>query len=138
MDVERCAALHNELFRLGWIGLGNDAAEIGSRCKTWKQYFATEFEEQAIPSVFSDDLIAFLEKARVPEDWNKHNLFYYVRGLVHPSYMMEATDFINEMYSEDERNRYILLYSMNQFGSHPLGLVLVSPVGSPNNVPCPS
>ncbi|KAF2850137.1 hypothetical protein T440DRAFT_468820 [Plenodomus tracheiphilus IPT5] len=119
MDVDKCVTLHNRILQLGWSGSGRTNEEFGQDCKTWFDYFGPDAE--ALRDVLSTDLVAFLERAYVTDD--THSFFYYVGSLHHPSNILAAADFIKEVWSEDDETRYLVLYAMNMFGSHPVGLI---------------
>jgi hypothetical protein len=80
------------------------------------------------PSLDSD-LILFLERARFPNVEN-FSFFYWVNNLAWPEYMFESGELFdthgyraNVEDSEEWAERFVVLYAMNDFGSHRLGLV---------------
>lgn len=88
-------------------------------CTTWFEYFGDEAE--ALRDTLSIDLVAFLESAYVTSA--DHMFFYYVDGLNSPNRLFEAAEVFNVAYSDDDPTRYIALYAMNDFGSHPIRLM---------------
>lgn len=123
LDYERCAALHNELLEIGWVGSGrrleydanDDQAEVLHR-RTWFEYYGEDAER--VRSRLSPSLAAFLERALVIDA--NHSLFYYVSCLAHPDYL-----WLNHQWeAEDtEPDRYMTLYVANDIASKLDGLV---------------
>jgi hypothetical protein len=119
MNVGKCVALHNQIFKYGWLGSGRTIKDFEQECKPWFDLWGDEAE--ALRKTLSPNLVAFLERAFVTNA--DHSFFYYVCGLDYPSGLFEAAECISECYSQDDRTRYIVLYHMNSFGSHNVGLV---------------
>ena len=123
LDYERCAALHNELLEIGWVGSGrrleydanDNQAEVLHR-RTWFEYYGEDAER--VRSRLSPSLAAFLERALVIDA--NHSLFYYVSCLAHPDYL-----WLNHQWeAEDtEPDRYMTLYVANDIASKLDGLV---------------
>ena len=110
MDYERCAALHNHIVELGWVG-GGRYLETLERRTWWEQYGqdADDIRIRLAPS-----LVNFLKRAYVgPENdvWSWH---YYLSGLMDPESFFEAP---NDLDDEYEKDRFIWLY----FYGRPLG-----------------
>lgn len=122
MDYERCAALHNTLLEMSWVGSGkrleSDAADHRTpvlRRESWFERHGAEAEK--IRSRLSSTLVLFLERA-LDVDPNELSLSYYVGGLSHPRYL-----WLNNRNNDDEPGRYITLYEANSMVTHPDGLV---------------
>jgi hypothetical protein len=121
MDVNKCVKLHNEIFMHGWLRSGKTNENFERDCKTWFNYFGEEAEALRLQNTLSIDLIAFLERAYVTN--LDHSFFYYVDGLEPPSRLFEAAEVFNVLYSNNDPTRYVVLYAMNMFASHPVGLM---------------
>jgi hypothetical protein len=119
MNIDKCVALHNQILKHGWLGSGRTIEDFEQECKTWFDLWGDEAE--ALRNTLSPDLVAFLERAYATHA--DHSFFYYVSGLDYPSGLFEAAECISECYSQDDRTRYVVLYHMNRFGSHNVGLV---------------
>jgi hypothetical protein len=116
MNVERCVALHNEITRYGWVKSGRSPELFDSQCPVYFDYFTN-----ATRIGLNEDLIKFLEQARIAEP-NEFSFFYWVHDLV--CWLGKDDPLTSSMdESLEEDGRYLLLYSMNMFGSHRLGLV---------------
>lgn len=121
MDYERCAALHNELLELGWVGsdkaLEHDAADDQTPVLHRVSWFDRHGDAAAqVRSRLSPSLVAFLEQAL--DSPNGHSLFYHVNGLSPPGFL-----FLNNNLDQDEPDRYVTLYVANLIATHPDGLV---------------
>jgi hypothetical protein len=127
MDVERCIALHNEILQHGWIGSGRSPDQLAANCTNWFDYHGAS--AAALRPSLDSDLILFLERARFPNVEN-FSFFYWVNNLAWPEYMFESGELFdthgyraNAEDSEEWAERFVVLYAMNDFGSHRLGLV---------------
>ncbi|KAI2622558.1 hypothetical protein GGR54DRAFT_599025 [Hypoxylon sp. NC1633] len=114
MDAARCAALHNKLVEHAWIAEGLALEELDRR-----SYFqhhgdaANEIRGRLNPAVTS-----FLESIIVHE--KLPTFFYWVEGIAPPDMMFPD----EEMFSEDERDRFLLLYTTNiAIVGHSMGLI---------------
>ncbi|KAL4861185.1 hypothetical protein BDV12DRAFT_204261 [Aspergillus spectabilis] len=83
MDYQRCADLHNEILRKGYIGSG----------KTWpppKTWWEKEAPPQEVTSKLSTSLIEFLKRVYLPtKSVSPHSIFYYL------SYVPSTQDMIS-------------------------------------------
>jgi hypothetical protein len=119
MDVDKCVVLHNKILKHGWLGSGKTIKDFERECQTWFDHFGEEAE--ALRTTLSPDLLTFLRGAHItPLD---HSFFYYVSGLYSPSAFFEHAELFNEVHSNDDLMRYIVLYAMGMFGNHPVGLM---------------
>lgn len=131
MNVERCIALHNEILKHGWIGSGRSAAQFEDGCKTWFESEAIHDQTEAVRAVLVPDVVRFLEHARIVcGPAVDLSFFFWVRGLAGPEFMFEFEELLvpysdseDEEDVEDEKNRFIVLYMMNSFAGHIMGLV---------------
>lgn len=112
LDHERCAALHNEILRLGWVGSGRSLDQLET--VNWFQYFG----QSAIDcrQHLSPDLIDFLEQAQMIKNDDQFCLFYYVTGLLGPDLIWESFDW---MVEDEDKYRYLTLYGATSMASHP-------------------
>jgi hypothetical protein len=76
-DYERCAALHNKLLEVGWVGSGKLLDSLERR--TWFDFHGDGAER--VRGRLSDQLVVFLERAHVVAGDEFHSLFYYVIAL---------------------------------------------------------
>ena len=114
MNYQRCADLHNEIFRIGWHGFGRALNDLPQR-----PFFDVHGEGAGeIRPRLSGDLVRFLERAWQPEE-PFFSFFYYVYALRHPSIMFEGHDWENE----EEPDRFLTLYMANDLASHQDGIV---------------
>ncbi|KAK3645766.1 hypothetical protein LTR56_008953 [Elasticomyces elasticus] len=79
MDHERCAALHNAIYKHGWIASGRDAEDFLRQSRPYLE---------SHPSLAQDDflhpsVLAFLRAARALPDNHEINLFYHLLGLTY-------------------------------------------------------
>lgn len=130
MQVERCVELHNEILHHGWIGSGRSADTFEASCPRWFDYFGTQAE--AVRNDLAPDLVEFLKQARIPvlPSGSEFSFSYWVYSLTGPGSMFESpeTFTIHEYDAADADDKYwekrfVLLYWMNDFGSHRLGLM---------------
>jgi hypothetical protein len=126
MDVERCIELHNQILRYGWIGSGRSPDLFEVSCRTWDDYHGTE--AAAVHSNLTPDLVKFLKHARIADiaETTEFSFFYCVNDLASPGLMFDTEEtFVAQGYEEDQDwgGRYLNLYTMNDFGSHRLGLM---------------
>lgn len=130
MQVERCVALHNEILRHGWIGSGRNADTFETNCPSWFDYCGTHAE--AVRNDLAPDLMEFLKQARIPvlPSGSEFSFSYWVAGLAGPELMFESeetfTTHVDDAADADDKDwekRFVLLYMMNDFGSHGLGLM---------------
>ncbi|KAI0827519.1 hypothetical protein F5Y06DRAFT_283645 [Hypoxylon sp. FL0890] len=114
MDAIRCATLHNTLVEHAWVAEGHRLEELDRR--SFFQYYgdaADELRDRLDPA-----LALFLELTITSEDLPA--FFYWVSGLMLPNEMFLA----EEMFPEDERDRFVVLYRTNTgIVGHALGLV---------------
>lgn len=123
MNVDLCVSLHSEILRLGWVGSGRSIDELEAKSSTWFAFYGAEAESLRV--VLSDDLVKFLDRALVVGE-PSFSFFYYVNGLHHPTNICQmAADLylFDEEPRKDGRSRCVVLYAMNLFGSHPIGLM---------------
>jgi len=107
LDFERCAALHNHIIELGWVGSGQDLETLDRR--------AEEIQSRLAPS-----LVNFLKRAFIgPDDdfWSWH---YYLSGLMEPEAFFETPNDLDDEYEED---RFIWLYYYGRPLGHTNGLM---------------
>jgi hypothetical protein len=117
MNVERCVALNNEILRYGWVHSGRDPALFESLCPPF-------FDESSPANRVgrTPDLISFLEQARTCGSNSWFSFHYWVGNLVCWSGKDDPLTSCMDM-GTDEDGRYLLLYTMGNFGSHRLGLM---------------
>ncbi|KAH8660540.1 hypothetical protein BX600DRAFT_514136 [Xylariales sp. PMI_506] len=117
LDVERCAALHNEILWHGWVDPGRDPADFVG--VSWNAFHGDA--AAAIAPRLQPDLAAFLDRAVVPAGGEQHQSFnYLVSGLQWPGGMW----FNHEGFAVDgDPDRFLTLYSVHSIASHPDGLV---------------
>ena len=115
LDHERCAALHNEFIRRGWIGSGRSLDTLET--VNWFQYYRRDAED--CRHLLSPDLVAFLEQAQMIKNDDQFCLFYYVTGLFGPDRIWETFEW---MVEDEEKYRYLTLYAATSMASHPDGL----------------
>lgn len=115
LDHERCAALHNEILRRGWIGSGRSLDNLET--VNWFHYYGQAAED--CRHLLSQDLIAFLEQAQMIKNDDQFCLFYYVTGLLSPDLIWESFD---GMFEDEDQYRYLTLYGATSIASHPDGL----------------
>jgi hypothetical protein len=116
LDYVRCAALHNHIVELGWVGAGRDLDTLERR--TWWEENGQEAED--IRDRLSPSLVNFLKRAYVgPQDeiWSWH---YYLSGLLDPESFFESP---NDLDDEYEENRFIWLYLYGRALGHTNGLM---------------
>jgi hypothetical protein len=113
VDYERCAALHNHVVELGWVGSGRSSADIDRR--TWWDYYGDSAEDRLAPS-----LINFLQRAIIGSEEASWSWHYFLAGLIDPESFFEAPN-----YSEDELegDRFIWLYLYGRPLGHTNGLM---------------
>jgi hypothetical protein len=115
LDHERCAALHNEIIRRGWIGSGRPLNQLET--VNWFQYYGQHAED--CRHLLSQDLVAFLEQAQKIKNDDQFSLFYYMTGLLGPNSMWESFKWL---FEDEEERRYLTLYGATSMASHPDGL----------------
>ena len=115
LDYERCAELHNEILRRGWTGSGRSLDQLET--VNWFEYYGQAAND--CRHLLSQDLIAFLEQARMIKNDDQFCLFYYVTGLLGPDLIWESFDWIVE---DEDKYRYLTLYGATSMASHPDGL----------------
>jgi hypothetical protein len=120
MNVEHCVRLHNEILRHGWVHSGRDPTLFENQCPL---YFD---QPNSSPPVTREgrtpDLIRFLEQARVTGNNDSFSFHYWVLNLV--CWSGEDDPLTSAMdTAADEDGRYLLLYKMENFGSHCLGVL---------------
>jgi hypothetical protein len=115
LDHERCAALHHEIIRRGWIGSGRPLDQLET--VNWFQYYGQEAED--CRHLLSQDLVLFLEQAQMIKNDDQFSLFYYVTCLLGPDQMWESFEW---MFEDEEKYRYLTLYGATSMASHPDGL----------------
>jgi hypothetical protein len=126
MTVERCVVLHNEILQHGWIGSGRSPDQLAANCTHWFDYYGAKAE--AVRPNLDPDLIIFLERALLP-NVEEFSFFYWVNSLAGPEYMFEFElsfsygGMADAEDAEEWGERFVVLYAMNDFGSHRLGLV---------------
>jgi hypothetical protein len=63
MNVGKCVALHNQIFKYGWLGSGRTIEDFEQECKPWFDLWGDEAE--ALRNTLSPNLVAFLERTFV-------------------------------------------------------------------------
>jgi len=76
MDHERCAALHNAIFKQGWVSSGRDADDFDSQSRPY-----LELNPEAAHHGYHHSVVAFLQDARALPANHPVNFFYNVWGL---------------------------------------------------------
>ncbi|ETS74764.1 hypothetical protein PFICI_13248 [Pestalotiopsis fici W106-1] len=116
LDVERCAALHNEILWHGWNKSGGRPEDFPG--VNWYEQYRDDGAGDSRKR-FSAPLAAFLDKALSTSNV-AHSFFYHLSGLNAPSYMWDN----HEWYQDDpDKYRYLTLYLAHSMASHPDGLV---------------
>lgn len=119
MDWTTCAALHNQIMRIGWEGSGRSFDDL-NRTTMWQRY-GTEFE--AIQDRLTPSVTEFLKHAwntPYPVEPRGFSFFYFVGSLAAPDYMF----FNREIENVDAGwDRYVTLYAANYIGEHSDGVV---------------
>jgi hypothetical protein len=113
LDYQRCAALHNHILELGWVGAGHYLADLDRR--SWWEFHGPAAE--AIRSRLVPSVINFLQRAQIgtaDDSWHWH---YYFSGLSYPDQLFAARNL------DDNDDDVLLLYSLALSLSHPRGLV---------------
>ncbi|KAF2852010.1 hypothetical protein T440DRAFT_527543 [Plenodomus tracheiphilus IPT5] len=126
MNVEKCVALRNEILLYGWTRSDHSLGEFANSCKPWFEYFNDN--AKSTRAKLGLDLVKFLEQARfvwVPCGW--HSFCYWVWNTSPPEFMFEfEVEDPRDMYKvrdANERPRFVVLYEMNHFANHYMGLV---------------
>jgi hypothetical protein len=116
LDYERCAALHNTILKLGWVGCGLDLADLGTQ-HWWDSYGSEDLENQLAPS-----LVEFLKRVirRPNGDWTWH---WFLDGIVVPDIFFDHDNECDSDDSDYEEDRFVWLYSYPSAGGHTNGLM---------------
>lgn len=114
LDVERCAALHNELLWYGWNVPGGKAEDFPG--VNWFDYHRNAAAE--VKPRLSAPLTAFLERAHAIN--GSHSFLYHVGGLTSPLIMWQNHEGLQDFA---DRDRFLTLYIGHSIASHPDGLV---------------
>lgn len=89
MNWERCAVLHNQIFKLAWEGSGRLIDVIDSR--TWWDVYITDDEIEArIAKRLTPSLIKFLKHAHAGNQQQNPCFFFYAQGLLGEGTLGEA------------------------------------------------
>jgi hypothetical protein len=116
LDYERCAALHNHILKLGWVGYGFDLDDLDTQC-WWDTYGSDDLEDQLAPS-----LVEFLKLtiARPTKDLSWH---WYLDGILSPEAFFDHDPGCDSDDSDYEEDQFVLLYSYNPARGHTNGLM---------------
>jgi len=76
MDYERCAALHNAIFKHGWVSSGRKADDFDLQARPW-----LELHPQVNHNDFHPSVVAFLREARALDLNHPVHFFYSVEGI---------------------------------------------------------
>ncbi|KAK4956608.1 hypothetical protein LTR10_006135 [Elasticomyces elasticus] len=109
LDHERCAALHNAIFKHGWTASGRAAEDFIPQTRPYVELF---------PQVLQDDrlqpsTLAFLQLARALPMGHEVNLFYTVFGLSVETGHLEA------LYYPDADPSTLLYRTYTEFATKP-------------------
>ncbi|KAK9769507.1 putative Sulfatase N-terminal domain-containing protein [Seiridium cardinale] len=115
LDVERCAALHNELLWHGWNASGGKAEDFPG--VNWFGFHRNAAQDAR--ARLSSPLAAFLDQA-LTINGTQHSFFYHVEDLKWPALLWENHE---EFQNPAERDRFLTLYVGHTLASHPDGLV---------------
>jgi hypothetical protein len=121
LDHERCAALHHEIIRRGWIGSGRPLDQLET--VNWFQYYGQEAED--CRHLLSQDLVSFLEQAQKIKNDDQFLLFYYVTCLLGPDQMWESFEW---MFEDEEEYRYLTLYGAHQEDDSDAASLAIKPI----------
>ncbi|KAF2635500.1 hypothetical protein P280DRAFT_411396 [Massarina eburnea CBS 473.64] len=116
LNIDRCVELHTEILRLGWQGMGRDPQNFET--KNWFDTYGTEADKMR--KYLSKELVAYLERAGVSNDWSFH---WYVYGLQHPDYIFFWDELFSWKGGYMDKKRYVVLYGANDISEHQVGLV---------------
>jgi hypothetical protein len=120
MNVEHCVRLHNEVLRHGLVHSGRDPTLFEDQCPL---YFDQPNSSRPVTREGrTQDLIRFLEQARVTGNNDSFYFHYWVLNLVCWSGEDDPLTSVMDG-TADEDGRYLLLYKMENFGSHCLGVL---------------
>ena len=121
MDYTRCAALHNYLVQLGWVGSGMALEDLPDRSFTFFSNPHDSGEADEARSRLSPSVAAFLELARIPNGPGDTHLFAWAHRVATPSEMFSLKDLHDD---EGEPSRFLTLYVVdsNMVGD-PAGLI---------------
>lgn len=119
MNVTRCIELHNEIVRLGWLGMGHSLEDFQPR--TWFEHYGQAAQD--VRGELSANVVAFLEGAWELQDGDQ-SFYWYADGLVKPGDdMFGDLDF--EQRLDSGVGRFLKLYSAHDFVGHAEGLMQV-------------
>jgi hypothetical protein len=94
-----------------------------ANCRIWDDYHGAE--AAALHLDLAPDLVKFLKHARIayiPESMD-FSFFYWVNNLASPGLISSMEGDAADAEDQDWGKRYVNLYTMNDFGSHPLSLI---------------
>jgi hypothetical protein len=111
LDFERCAAFHNHILELGWVGSGRDLAALDRR--SWWEFHGAAAE--AIRHRLGPSLIEFLKRAQIGTSDQEWHWYYYFKSLSYPEQLFSAR--------ETDDDDVVLLYALSLSLSHPRGLL---------------
>lgn len=112
IDVDRCIALHNEIYKIGWTGSGRSLDDLPT--KTFLDFYSNDITDE-LRDRLSEDLKAFLGRARHFDlEGQKFEFFYYVSGLYIPGAFFENSEPFCE--DEEDHSRFVTLYGANGTG----------------------
>ncbi|KAF7518591.1 hypothetical protein G7054_g13402 [Neopestalotiopsis clavispora] len=117
LDVERCAALHNEILWYGWNKSGGRPEDFPG--VNWHEHHRGDDGAADARKRLSAPLAAFLDQALTTSDF-RQSFFYHLSGLNAPAYMWDNHDWYQDEFDKD---RYLTLYLAHSMASHPDGLV---------------
>lgn len=137
MNVAHCIELHNEIVRLGWIGMGRPLQDFHP--PTWFDYHGQA--AQAARRKLSADLVAFLQGAyEIPDAYTDRQYFHYfatalmtpgddmfgfIDGGCSPAWVNQYEAYHGDLTQPGTLGRYVRLYYANSLVSHPEGLMWV-------------
>jgi hypothetical protein len=116
LDHSRCAALHNHILQLAWVGSGRALDEL-ERLSWFERHgdAAQEVRNRLDPS-----LVSFLEQA-YDVDSTVVSFFYWVTGLNNPDFLWQNNS--PDLAEPGEDWRFLTLYPVHiEFGGHIDGL----------------
>lgn len=111
LDYVRCAALHNHILEMGWVGSGRSPADFVAVRRTWFEVHGDN--AAAVRETLAPSLVRFLERAYVVP--REVRFFYWVEGLSIPHDPEQLWGDHNlDMADEGEEFRYLTLYPVNE------------------------
>ncbi|EME43795.1 hypothetical protein DOTSEDRAFT_71585 [Dothistroma septosporum NZE10] len=118
LDVDRCAALHNQLLLYGWFCSGKKISAMEKR-SWWGKH-----GNDSLKKILRPKVVRYLSKVF---DVEGHNFFYHVSGLTSEKEMLQLADVLEDNDHDPvhkEKYRYIVLYKTSEaLVSQPAGIV---------------